>query len=764
MNAAPDPRSPTETLPSQEPATEQLRRPHRRPRAPALLGAGYALLSAAALVHVAGLPADSDRVELWARMAYGWWVTVTLVALLGLVGRAVGRAVASAWPEPVAPDRGTRILAYAVTGSFVVYAALLALALAGLLVPAGLTAVLAVILPVAAFQARDLWRGRGPDPGPPGEPAGRAAPTDSAAPDRPPRWLAWLLGTLLALWLVPFLVQTLLPNTDWDAATYHLPMARRFIVGQIADLDPAFPHWSQAGAAHLFYAVYYLLGAESGIAPLNMVAALGTMAGAGITARRFWGWPAGLWAAAVVVGTTIVWELGLDARVDGILAFFVLAGSYAFLLWWSDGRLRSALLWGGMAFGLALGVKFSAVAYLVVPAGGVALALARDPARRDGSGLRAVALAAALVVVPSGYWYVRNAVILGDPVYPVLSGLKYHDDAGRLRAFEPKLGEMVAGLPPDEELARDPLLARFFDAVENPGDAEPRHMLNVADVLLRPERYHRRKVGHTAGFFLLALVLLPLVERRSRGWWVLALGVVPYLVLGSRFYLLRYALPSLPLMAVGAGAVLGRVRHPLLVAGLAALLVTVDVVGFEPWRGRRFPPAPPDRGLLAERVKWEAQQPLAYISGAEGRFEWLGRAGYHGITTVIPVVMYIDGGVLQGRIAANDTVLMVAEGKGNLLLTDYLPDGRDWGYRWLAELARHDGDLEALHTSLRRRGIRFVLVNYPNLLGQVGYRTAYHDEIKLVLYAVQRFLERYGQVEFYREGVRLQDLEGPRRR
>lgn len=723
----------------------------------AALGAGYAFLSAAALVQVSGLLADSHPLELWGRMAYGWWVTVTLVGMLTLVGRAVARP----WLGEVAPDRPSRVLAYGVAGSFAVYAALLVLAISGLLVPAGLTLVSAVILPVAALQARDLWRERGPDPDPPGESAGRVAPTDAAAPDRPPRWLVWVLGTLLALWLVPFLVQTLLPNTDWDAATYHLPMARRFITGQIAELDPAFPHWSHAGAAHLFYAVYYLLGAESGITPLNLVAALATFAGAGLTARHFWGWRAGAWAAAVVVGTTIVWELGLDARVDGILAFFVLAGSYAFLLWWSDRRLRGALLWGGMAFGLAVGVKFSALAYLLVPAAGVGLALARDPARRGSTELRAVALAAALVVVPSGYWYVRNAVILGDPVYPVLSGLKYQDDDGHLRAFDPKLEEMVAELPPDEELARDPLLARFFDAVRTPGDAEPRHMLNVIDLLLRPERYHRSKVGHTAGFFLLALLFLPFLDRRGRAWWVLALGVVPYLAVGSRFYLLRYALPSLPLMAVGAGAVLGRVRRPLLVVGLAGLLVTVDVVGYEPWRARRSPPASPDRGLMAEWTRWKAQQPLGYLSGAEGRFEWLGRVGYHGITSVIPVVMFIDGGVLQGRIAANDTVLMVAEGKGNLLLTDYLPDARDWGYRWLAELARQDGDLEAVHRSLRRRGIRFVLANYSNLLGQVGYRTEHHDEIKLVMVTVQRFFERYGQAEFYRGGVRLQDLEGP---
>lgn len=32
------------------------------------------------------------------------------------------------------------------------------------------------------------------------------------------------------------------------------------------------------------------------------------------------------------------------------------------------------------------------------------------------------------------------------------------------------------------------------------------------------------------------------------------------------------------------------------------------------------------------------------------------------------------------------------------------------------------------------------------------------------MYTVQRFFERYGQTEFYREGVRLQDLEGPRGR
>jgi len=710
---------------------------------------GYALLGAASLFYLLGLFGPSYRLELWSAMAWGWWATLTLAVVAVLVGRACSRR----WWVGRGLDRTSKLLLYGVVGSFALYATLLLLAVLRRLDYVGLVLLLPALVPVVFVQVRSLWRERH---------RWSEASADPAVSEGPPRWLAVTLGVLLGVWSLPYLLQTLLPNTDWDAAMYHLPLAWRFIEGRIGELDPAFEHVSFPGAAHLFYAVLDLLGAPRGVTPLNFVFAAATLAGAWALARRFWGWRAGLWAAALVVATPIVWELGLDARVDGALAFYVLVGTWAFLMWWEDRSFRGALLLVGIAFGMAAGVKYPALVYLAVPWLGVAVGVGIDRVRGLRPDVVGLAAAVLLLVVPSSYWYARNAVVLGDPMYPVLHGLEYRDEGGGLKPFEPEFRKLFAGLPPDDTLAGDPLLARFFAAARTPMVPSPPHMFDVVDIIRRPERYERSKPGETVSVFLLAFLLLPFVIRRRNAWWLFVLVMAPFLVMGWRYYLIRYAMPTWPLMAVGAGAVLGRVRRAPVVAALAGALLLLDVVGVPLPRSPRESAFPPNRGVVAQLAKMERNRPLAYLGGAESRIQWLRRTGYHNLNTIVPWLSYIDQNVREGRISPTDTVLMVSEAKGELLLVDYLPDPLDWGYRWLSELARQDGDLDAMARSFRRRGIRFVLVNYPNLLGQVGYLTAHHDHMKMVLWSLDTFLGRYGRTVYDVDGVRMVHLDAER--
>ncbi len=707
---------------------------------------GYALLGVASLFYLLGFYGTSYRLELWTAMAYGWWAAVTLVVVAILVGRACSRR----WWVGHALGRTSIVLLYGVVGSFVLYAALLLLAVVRLLDYVGLVLVLPALVPVVFVQVRGLWRERD------GRADGDAESTDA---DRPPRWLTVALWAALGVWSLPYLMQTLLPNTDWDAAMYHLPLAWSYIQGGIGVLDPAFEHGSFPGAAHLFYALLFLLGAPRGVTPLNFVFALATLAGAWALANRFWGWRGGLWAAAVVVATPIVWELGMDARVDGILAFYILVGTWAFLMWWEDRRFRGALLVVGIAFGMAAGVKYPALVYLAVPWIGVVVGVGIDRVRGGRPDLVGVAVAATLLLVPSSYWYVRNAVVLGDPVYPLLHGLEYRGEDGDLHRFEPEFRRMFTELPPDETLAGDPLFARFFAAARAPAVPSPRHMFDVVDMMRRPERYERSKPGETVSVFLLAFLLLPLVIRRPTAWWLFVLVAAPFLVMGWRSYLIRYAMPTWPLMAAGAGAVLGRVRRRPVVFALAATLLLVDLVGVPLPRSAQGEAFPPNRGWVAQLAKLRRNHPLAYLSGEESHMQWLRRTGYHNLNTIVPVLAYINQNVREGRISPRDTVLMVSEAKGELLLVDYLPDSRDWGYRWLSELARQGGDVDAMARSFRRRGIRFILVNYPNLFGQVGYLTAHHDHMKLLLWSLRTFLARHGRTVYDVDGVLMVELE-----
>jgi len=71
--------------------------------------------------------------------------------------------------------------------------------------------------------------------------------------------------------IFPFLIQTFLPNSDWDGAAYHLPLAKRFLEGQIFEVVPDFDTYNFPGNIHLVYAVFLALGAESAIIPFNFL-------------------------------------------------------------------------------------------------------------------------------------------------------------------------------------------------------------------------------------------------------------------------------------------------------------------------------------------------------------------------------------------------------------------------------------------------------------------------------------------------------------
>jgi hypothetical protein len=78
----------------------------------------------------------------------------------------------------------------------------------------------------------------------------------------------------------------------------------------------------------------------------------------------------------------------------------------------------------GLAAGLALGTKTSALAHLVLLAALVATSrwAWRWPFSSRGATLGRLVL---LMLVPSAFWYLRSAVLLGNPIYPI--GIRFHD-------------------------------------------------------------------------------------------------------------------------------------------------------------------------------------------------------------------------------------------------------------------------------------------------------------------------------------------------
>jgi hypothetical protein len=232
-----------------------------------------------------------------------------------------------------------------------------------------------------------------------------------------------LLGGFVALqyaWHV--LLGVRLPYFDWDGLMYHLISPDMWIIdGRIehttqivwADAFPAntelltafpavFAH--DTGYVFLTNLPFHLLGACA-------VAGLALRLGAGRVVAAAAG--LGLLAFPAVVGQV------QTAYVDVPGSAFALAGLSFALLVPASGPLWTPALLAGCAAGVSAGAKPTNVVYAGVVIAVLMLRVLRRPRAQRLVGWLVVAGSAVLVVLLGGYWYLRNWVHYGNPLYPV---------------------------------------------------------------------------------------------------------------------------------------------------------------------------------------------------------------------------------------------------------------------------------------------------------------------------------------------------------
>jgi 4-amino-4-deoxy-L-arabinose transferase-like glycosyltransferase len=556
-----------------------------------------------------------------------------------------------------------------------------------------------------------------------------ATPTGAGGSRRLPLSVRVVIGILGFAFLFPFLIQTLLPNSDWDSAVYHLPLAERFLRGGFWETDPIFQAYNFPGAVNLYYSLLLSLGGEAAIAPLNFLAALGLMVTVYATADRIWGRSAAVWAILIAVTTNIIWELGVDARIDGLLAYFFLLAVYAALCWLKEERDSWLIYCGGM-LGLCVGAKYHGLVLCGV-LGLLVLVRTLWIARRSSSRvLRHLLVGAGLIVLPSSLWYLRNSVQLGNPAYPLIRGRSVIDKNGDLKPFGPEFAVFK------ERMSADPTTQAEVDRMTAFSSAranKPPSLFDPWNVIADPERLSRKDF-HWLNPLLFLFVLLPLFARDRIGVGLFVLIVGLYAVFGRFSYLLRYLLPVLPLMAIGAGVVLASVRPRRLriaCGGAAALCIA--------WCAQA--------NFRAEWGKAVSDLDAAvYLGGRVDRLGWIGRVGYVGVVDWPRMVGEINNRVERGDLEADAVLLMVGEGRGHLLKCDYLPDASQYAFRWLAELIRADGDLDVLARSLRARGVDYVVANRGMLNWALKEIPTHRQTIALGFAFLDRFISENTEV------------------
>jgi hypothetical protein len=119
----------------------------------------------------------------------------------------------------------------------------------------------------------------------------------------------------------------------------------------------------------------------------------------------------GLTAGALFYCTPFVQDLGQTARVDLATAFFATLGFGALVLWMEEEK-RDFLWLSALGVGGAMATKWPAIAVVLLPAAG-ALAY-----RRKFLPLAEFCLVAVVMMAP---WLIKNWLLTGNPVYPLLN-------------------------------------------------------------------------------------------------------------------------------------------------------------------------------------------------------------------------------------------------------------------------------------------------------------------------------------------------------
>jgi hypothetical protein len=257
-------------------------------------------------------------------------------------------------------------------------------------------------------------------------------------PPLPRTSVEWVAAALCALVLVHLVVRAVLAIRlvpyGFDALSYHLAA-----VGWLVQ-DGRLPG-PAAGIVLAGYPLYgELLAAwpavllhDDALSRVSQVltAFLGCVATVGLARALGAHRPASVIAGCVFVLTPALLAQASTAYVDVSAAAFTVA-TYCFLIRWvahPDGGERHLLL-AGLAGGLAMGTKTTGLLVVLAAAFVVIVVGLRHQPRTV---VRVVCAFILPAIVAGGFWYVRNLLTYGNPVYPLaIAGLPGAATAGDL--------------------------------------------------------------------------------------------------------------------------------------------------------------------------------------------------------------------------------------------------------------------------------------------------------------------------------------------
>ncbi len=466
---------------------------------------------------------------------------------------------------------------------------------------------------------------------------------------------AKITAGMLGLIFLPSLVLALTPPFDYDGLMYHLQGPRLFLEDGGISLLPDL--WQANGplAVEMLFAIGLAFGSPVYAKVLHLSFTFVLFLATGAFARRFLE-PSRAWLPVLfLLGVPALPLWGSLAYVDVAWGLFEFLGIYA-MACWTQNR-RDGWLWlAGSFAGLAMGAKYLALGGAAILGFWVIYASRGRAIQDQARASFRFALPALLLAAP---WYLKNAVLTGNPFYPFIWG------------------------GPGWDLSRLAMLMDYLRGFGVGGDFWS--VLQLPWILFARHSDFSTFVGIE---FPNLLFLLALAYPFFRGRnvldslaWVTALRFI-FWAPGSQQ--VRFLLPLFPALSLLSARVLVSIAERYLPKILRRVV----------WLGLPLGLAVVTlavQGLLSVRYR-----PLPVLLGTESRQDYLARtvSNFRGL------------GYIREQVPPSGRVMMVWDGQGFYCNARCLPDADQT--RWL-RMVSASRDSDRLYALLEGEGITHVL-------------------------------------------------------
>lgn len=519
---------------------------------------------------------------------------------------------------------------------------------------------------------------------------------------------------LAPLFLLPLIF---LPPFFYDTLHYHYGLPSIFLrSGYTVPLPYIVESYFPLGV-EMLYLVGMANGGYLGASLVNVV--LIALCGFGILclADRLAARRAGIAALLLFIfSSTALYTVFLQKIDLGVTVFFF-SFAYAFLLYLDSGADRRFLFLSATLAGLALGAKYTMLAFVpVVALVGFAerfLALSKQGETGEGGGKptpawKDILFFLAVCIAVYSIWPARNLATVGNPVYPILT------EIFRSPGWSPAQSAMLSGN------------AHSLRAML--------HTWRDVGILLGSVTFFPRPsvtgFGSSLGVAVIGAVAFLFRRKQTLPWAFLRnVTVVSLAVWFLTSWFSRFLLPALPLMAVLTGKIFDDLSRK---AGRAGGVIIVGLVALS-LVAQSFTLKEPPNILKA----WEVSLSLP---GRPGRAMAL-------VSHLVPTLAAAR--FVNARLPDDARLLFLGDTATFYYRRDFVaPSAFD--VHPLQGIATPGKDPGEILRELRARGFTYVLVNWSEWrrLGETYYRNMWPKDDRI---AVDRFLAALPVV--YKDGV-----------